>query len=505
MIEWSALIVFVILFALVTIIGFLAARWRSADLNLLEEWGLAGRKFGTVITWFLLGGDLYTAYTFVAVPGLVFGAGAVGMFALPYTIIAYPLFFLVTPKLWQVAHNRGHITAADFVKDRFDSRLLALLVAITGIVATMPYIALQMFGMQLVLAQMGLDVHISLIVAFVILAAFTYVSGLRAPALIALVKDTLIWAAVIIAIIYIPIKLGGYGAIFSHVPAAKLTLKPALFPYFSTLALGSAFALFLYPHAITGIFSSRSQAVLRRNSAFLPAYSFMLGLIALFGYMAIAAGVHAAKPPIGANVAVPALISKMFSEPVQGFFFAAIAIGALVPASVMSIAAANLFSRNIWKEFLRPAASLKEQADVSKVLSLLVKFGALLFILIANTQYAIYFQLAGGVWMMQTLPAVFMALYFKWLDRWAIVLGWLVGEGLGTYWLIQTQFKVVSYNYNIFGNKTTLYIGLVAFFFNLIVVIVGSGLARALGVRSGKPIITDDDYLARSAVATPRA
>jgi SSS family solute:Na+ symporter len=362
-----------------------------------------------------------------------------------------------------------------------------------------------MFGMQLVLAQMGLDVHLSLIVAFVVLAAFTYVSGLRAPALIALVKDTLIWAAVIIAIVYIPIKLGGFGAIFSHVPAAKLTLKPALLPYFSTLALGSAFALFLYPHAITGIFSSRSQAVLRRNSAFLPAYSFMLGLIALFGYMAIAAGVHAAKPPIGANVAVPALIARMFSEPVAGFFFAAIAIGALVPASVMSIAAANLFSRNVWKEFLHPAAGLKEQADVSKVVSLLVKFGALLFILIANTQYAIYFQLAGGVWMMQVLPAVFMALYFKWLDRWAIVAGWLIGEGFGTYLLLQNQFKVVSYVFNIGGNKTTLYIGLVAFFFNLLVVIVGSALARAMGVRTGKPILTDEDYLARRSLVTREA
>src|SRR5919202_3113187 len=144
--KTQALVVFVVLFALVTLIGFVAARWRAGDLALLEEWGLAGRKFGTVVTWFLLGGDLYTAYTFIAVPAVVFGTGAIGLFAVPYTIIVYPLVFIVMPRLWRVANELGHVTPADYVRDRFDSRFLALLVAITGIIATMPYIALQIFG-----------------------------------------------------------------------------------------------------------------------------------------------------------------------------------------------------------------------------------------------------------------------------------------------------------------------------------------------------------------------
>ncbi|MBV9525025.1 MAG: sodium:solute symporter, partial [Candidatus Dormibacteraeota bacterium] len=183
MIHGSELAVFIALFLLVTVIGFLAARWRRGDLTLLSEWGLGGRRFGSVVTWFLLGGDLYTAYTFVAVPALVFAKGAIGLFALPYTIIVYPIVYVVMPKLWQAARNLGHITPADYVRDRFNSPFLALLIAITGIVATMPYIALQIFGIQVVIAQMGVNVEISLIVAFVVLALYTYVSGLRAPAL----------------------------------------------------------------------------------------------------------------------------------------------------------------------------------------------------------------------------------------------------------------------------------------------------------------------------------
>jgi solute:Na+ symporter, SSS family len=126
--DWTATAIFVALFAFVTWLGFVAAHWRKGDLNLLHEWGLGGRRFGTVITWFLLGGDLYTAYTFIAVPALIYGIGAMGFFAVPYTIMIYPILFLIFPRMWKIAHERGHVTAADYVRDRFDSRMLALAV-----------------------------------------------------------------------------------------------------------------------------------------------------------------------------------------------------------------------------------------------------------------------------------------------------------------------------------------------------------------------------------------
>src|SRR6476469_4563176 len=149
------LTIVVILFLLVTVLGFTASRWRRAEsLMHLDEWGLGGRSFGSWITWFLIGGDLYTAYTFVAVPALMFGAGAAGFFAVPYTIIVYPIVFLVLIRLWSVSHVHRFVTPADFVRARFGSPTLALLIALTGIVATMPYIALQLVGMQAVLTAM---------------------------------------------------------------------------------------------------------------------------------------------------------------------------------------------------------------------------------------------------------------------------------------------------------------------------------------------------------------
>src|SRR5579863_7959829 len=193
-----ALSVFLFFFVLVTVLGFVAARWRRGDLDQLHEWGLGGRRFGTVVTWFLLGGDLYTAYTFIAVPAAMFGLGALnGFFAVPYTVLIYPLVYVLMPKFWSVCKQRGYVTASDFVKDRFGSPSLGLAVAFTGILATLPYIALQMYGIQISLAGLGipltvpilgLNVDLPLLIAFIILAAYTYTSGLRAPAMIALVK-----------------------------------------------------------------------------------------------------------------------------------------------------------------------------------------------------------------------------------------------------------------------------------------------------------------------------
>jgi hypothetical protein len=156
-VNWTALIVFIVLFAFITWLGFAAAHWRKGDLDLLHEWGLGGRRFGTIITWFLVGGDLYTAYTFIAVPALAFGAGAIAFFAVPYTIVIYPILFLAFPRLWYVSHKHHYITAADFVRGRFGNRWLALAVTITGIVATMPYIALQLVGLQVVIGAMGVS------------------------------------------------------------------------------------------------------------------------------------------------------------------------------------------------------------------------------------------------------------------------------------------------------------------------------------------------------------
>ena len=516
------LTIVVVLFLLVTVLGFAASRWRRADdLMHLDEWGLGGRNFGSWITWFLLGGDLYTAYTFVAVPALMFGAGAAGFFAVPYTVVIYPLVFLVVIRLWSVSHVRGFVTPADFVRSRFDSPGMALLVAITGIVATMPYIALQLVGIEAILKAMGVEGDLPLIVAFIILALYTYNSGLRAPALIAFVKDTLIYLTIIVAVIVIPSKLGGWDVIFGAAEEKFSTGAGVILPAtgqlgYATLALGSALALFLYPHSITGVLAASNRDVLKRNMSALPIYSLALGLIALLGFMAIAAGVT----PIGTdgNTIVPVLFQEMFPSWFAGVAFAAIGIGALVPAAVMSIAAANLFTRNIYKEFLKKDATPHQEAKVAKVASLVVKLGAVAAILFLNPQFSIDLQLIGGVIILQTLPSVALGLYTRWMHRGGLIAGWAAGMATGILLVYNipklnpdgtvarehfggSSFPLAKLG---FDSKAAIYAGFVALLVNLVVTVVVTMILRAMKVAEGVDGTAESDYTAEREDPTVR-
>jgi SSS family solute:Na+ symporter len=223
-------------------------------------------------------------------------------------------------------------------------------------------------------------------------------------------------------------------------------------------------ALFIYPHAVTGVLSSARVDVVKRNAALLPAYSLLLGLVALLGYAAIAAGIHVAVP----SQVMPALFKAMFPSWFAGFAFAAIAIGALVPAAVMSIAAANLWTRNIYKTFLKPAATGAEEASVAKMASLVVKLGALVFIIGVPTQYAINLQLLGGIWILQTFPAIVTGLFRRWFHDTALLWGWFAGMVAGTDLSLSQGFKP-TFAFTIGSQTIAPYIGMDALLVNLVV------------------------------------
>ena len=496
----TALTVFCLLFAFVTIAGFWAARWRrpTAGIHSLEEWGLAGRSFGTWITWFLIGGDLYTAYTVIAVPAALYAGGANGFFAVPYAVIAYPYMMVVLPRLWRVCHRHGYVTLADFVRGRYDNRWLAIAIALTGILALMPYIALQLVGMKVVFAAMGLTGELPLIIAFVILAAYTYSSGLRAPAVIAVVKDVMLYLMVAAALVILPLKLGGYAHIFAtatqqlaaHKPPVSTLLRPQQFLGYSTLAIGSAIALMLYPHTATAVLSAKDENVVRRNAALLPAYSFLLGLIALLGYIAIAAGINTKDT----SASVPLLFMKMFPEWFAGFCLAAIAVGALVPAAIMSIAAANLFTRNLLGECVSQPLSPSAESTTAKIVSLAVKLGALVFVFKLQAATAIQMQLLGGIWMTQLFPSVVIGAFTRWFNPWALLCGWAAGMATGTWMAEQLQLKSSVYPLHLFGSTYAMYAAVPALLLNLAVSVLLTLVLRAVKLHSTTDKTTAEDY-----------
>ncbi|AWR97433.1 sodium:solute symporter [Acidianus sulfidivorans JP7] len=512
-IDASTLVIFIVLFAIFAFLGFYGSKWRKGDLSKLSEWGLGGRRLGTLFVWFLLGADLFTAYTFIAVPAGIFASGSLYFFAVPYVAWGFGVALLTMPRLWNVSRNKGYITASDFVKDRFNSKTLAIAVALTGIVAELPYIALQIVGMEAVLDLLLLGfgisskiiTEISLVIAFIILAAFTFVSGLRGAALTGVFKDVLVWITVITVIIVVPLKIGGFSAAFhdlasnfalyhlssvtgSKAPPAMETLPNKLIPAYFSLALGSSFALYLYPHAINGSLSSESEKKLVYSTSLLPIYGLGLVFISLFGILVYAVpealGVIA-KTGNGALV-VPALIASTMPSWFVGIAYLAIFVGGLVPASIMAIASANLFVRNVVKEF-KPDLPPMSEAKLAKWFSTLFKFIALGFVFVVPSTYAIQLQLLGGIIVTQTLPAVFLALYTDKLEKNSVLAGWAGGiiSGVGlTYYV-----NFIEYHFGVF--KTSLFttplgpifIALIALGINLAITIVGTAIAYGMGWR----------------------
>jgi solute:Na+ symporter, SSS family len=495
----DAAVILAIAVLAVTTLGFFAARWGGANLGQLEQWALGGRSFGTILSWFLLGGDLYTAYTFIAVPALVYGVGALGFFAVPYATIAYPIALIVLTRFWSVASRRGYVTSADFVRDRYGDRTLEIAVALTGVVAALPYVALQLIGMRTIFNQfsiLGADQALpALTIAFALLAAYTYTSGLRAPALIALVKDTLIYVTVIAAVAVIPARLGGWSHVFAVADAAlghrshpsSIYLARSQYFTYSTMAFGSALSLFIYPHAITSVLAARSREVIRRNAALLPVYSLLLGLLALLGYCAIAAGILTKD----ASNVVPLLFTRYFPGWFAGIADSAVVIGALVPAAIMCIGAANLFASNVFREF-SPERSAVETVT-AKLLTIGVAGAALLFIFFVPVPYAIDFQLLGGALMLQTFPAFALGLWTRWFHPKALLLGWACGLVASCTMAFASGFTS-NYTLHAFGGSLTGFIALYGLLLNLIVSALATLLLRGLRSRAGTDSTNARDF-----------
>ncbi|MGE5136420.1 MAG: sodium:solute symporter family protein [Gemmatimonadota bacterium] len=511
-----------VVFGLIVVLGYAASRWRRPDSALeekwgLEDWGLGGRAFGGTMQFFLLGGDLYTAYSFIAVPALVYAVGAPGFFAVAFAVIGYPLVYLTMPRLWSVAHAHGFVTSAEFVRARFGSPALAVLVAVIAVVATLPYIALQLIGLRVVFQAMGIGGDLPLTLAFAVLAFFTFSSGLRAPALLAILKDILLVLTVLMLLLWFTVALGGWGHIFAVSSAAfarrppgtgALLLPPGTQLSYVSLALGSALSIFLYPHTLTGALAARNRSTVKMTLSTLPVYTLMLGFFGLLGFAAIAAGIR----PAGGNVTavVPELLQTSLGGWGAGLAFAALGIGALVPASIMSIGAANLFTRAIYRPFIRPDASPRLETLVSRIASVVVKLGALAVVLLLTPQFAVDFQLMGGVIILQILPAAFLGLHTNWFHRWALVAGTLAGLASGIFMLYQipsigpggvvisAHFGGDSWPLAHLGLHTalTMYSGLVALALNLAVTVVGTLLCRWFGVRAGVDATRAHDYLA---------
>ncbi len=357
----------------------------------------------------------------------------------------------------------------------------------------MPYVALQLLGIRAVLSAGGLypdgvGGDLALTAVFAVLAVATWRTGLHASALIAVAKGTLIFGVVLGLVVAVSDRAGGPGGVFSVPdtspagPDFAVLLDPSLHLAYGSLALGSAMALLMYPHVLTAALSAVSAGTLRRTIVALPLWTGVLGLFGALGLAALASGVRV--PAGGAEAAVPLLVADLLPAAWTGLVFGALAIGALVPAAVMSVAAGALFTRNVYVEYFHPTATPVTQTRIARATSLLVKVGAVLFVLGLREQAAINLQLLGGVWILQTFPAVAIGLFSSRLHRGGVLAGWVTGMVLGTVLVTNGGFSSVV-DIDLWVGEVRVYAAVVALTANLAVALALTPLLDRLNVPRG--------------------
>jgi SSS family solute:Na+ symporter len=416
---------------LVMLIGFLAGRSKTSRSS-VEEWSVGGRRLGGLFVWFLIGADVYTAYTFLGLTSSAFKGGSIAFFATPYVVLAYPIAYFFLPKLWKVGKAHKFTTLADYVKGRFDSKFLSVLVALTGVFMLIPYIDLQLSGILDTIKVAGngqINVVLVVSVSFFLVALYTFFSGIKAPTYTAIIKDILVWIIMLYMVVTIPIiHFGSWGSMIDAavIHSPKMLTIPTSgskgIPWFATAAFISALALFMWPHTVTGIFSAKSGESLRKNTIILPFYNIVLMLVTFLGLTASLVIPTGTDP----RYAFLTLIHQSYGGLMQGLAYSTIALASLVPCSIMAIGASNLFANNIYRDLIQPKASMKTLTGVTRYMVFLVIGLALIFGLMFPTAL-VSLQLMGVSGIVQIFPAVVFSLFWRNLSREAAISGLICG------------------------------------------------------------------------------
>ncbi len=511
--------VFIGLFVVFIALGFLGSRWRKGDLSGIFEWGMAGGRLGAFTAFFLFGADWYTAFSILSVPSSIFTLGAFGYMAVTYQAMVFAFTILVLPRLWTKAQEKGYLTVGDTIKGETGSRALSIVFALVGIGALIPYIALQIVGLQGVLVAMFYGLgnstelqEIGLVVAFVVLAGFTFTSGLRGATLGSIFKDILVWISLLALVAIAFGAVGGFGNAFAHAtkPAAPpagsnfISFNPLLSIAFSTSMLGTALSYVSWPHNINNTYATQSRKNLKIGLSLAIFYAIPLFLADTLGVIvtqnAAANSLLSSFPASFKGILViPAMALAEFNGSAP--WFAAIVligvfVGGLVPAAIMAIAQGNLLARNVVKEF-KPNLTPKGESRIAKWSSAVFKFTALGVVFLIPPTYNVQFYYFAAAFVIQGIPTIYFVLFTKWFRNEALLAGAAVGLAASLYFTLAANKFAFPLTTTIYpapgvalaaGSPFAMYVGAIGLALNLAIVIVGSAIMNA--TRPRRPVVT---------------
>jgi SSS family solute:Na+ symporter len=426
-------IALVIIFATIAIsagVGIFAGRRLKMNL---ENWTVAGRRFGLILIWLLMAGEIYTTFTFLGASGWAFSKGAPAFYILIYGTLAYTLSFFILPALWRVGKRYGLHTQPDYFIKRYDSRSLGIFVALVGVFSIIPYLQLQLAGLGFIVevaSNGAVSSRTAILLAFVLTCVFVYTSGLRGAAWVAIIKDVMMLAAVGIVGIGMPaIYFGSPGKMFDALMAKmpEHLIFPGSTPnmdvgWVMSTALLTGLGFYMWPHVFGSAFSAKSDQVIKRNAIIMPFYQIPILLIFFVGFTAFLI-----IPELkNGDMAFLELVNRTYPPWFMGFVGAAGAVTAMVPAAILVLFASTLLAKNVYKAGFRPQAKEEVVLRLSRLMVIVIMTFALFFaILLPNELVNLLILGYDGV--CQFFPGVVLGLFWKRVTKTGVFTGLIVG------------------------------------------------------------------------------
>lgn len=426
----TALLIILATILLSAAVGVYAGR--KVRMN-LENWTVGGRRFGVLLIWLLMAGEIYTTFTFLGASGWAYSRGAPTFYILIYGTLAYTVSFFILPAIWKVGKRHGLHTQPDFFIHRYQSRSLGVLVAAIGVLSILPYLQLQLAGLGLIVevaSEGAIGSRTAILVAFILTCAFVYTSGIRGTAWVSIIKDVMMIAAVGIVGIGVPhIYFGGFGQMFKallerhpgHLTFPGATANMDVLWVMSTVLL-TGLGFYMWPHVFGSAFSAKSAETIKKNATIMPFYQIPILLVFMVGFTALLVIPGLAN----GDMAFLELVRRTYPSWFLGFVGAAGAVTAMVPSSVLVLFAATLLAKNVYRAGFAPAASEARVLGLSRVFVLFIMAFAL-FLAFFFPNALVNLLLIGYNGVSQFFPGVVLGLFWKGVSRKGVLGGLITG------------------------------------------------------------------------------
>lgn len=423
--------------ALLTVLGMASGARESRSS--LAGWLVNRRNMGPWLVWFLLGTEIYTAFTFQGLAGYAYAKGGPVFYNVALNDVAYSLGFMILPLIWILGKRFRYVTQADFVAGRYQSRALGMFVALTTAIIMIAYIDLNITGLGAifhVISHSRLSVLWSDILGFFVLATAVYVGGIRGNAWQSVVKDVFMIVALGALFLVFPYhEFHGFGPMFRDFgkdlgPVMTLPGKTKNFGllWLVTTVLMTGMGQWMWPQWFGVAYTARSPRSLKIQAVFMPLYQLVKVAVIIVGFGALLVlGTHQ-----NGNDVIVILARRLFSTPFFAFFVVAAIFAALVPAGPIIMTSASLLAKNVWAEH-RPQSDARIYR-ATKLLVFPLTFLAL-FLALGAPSLLVAILLVAYDFIAQLFPAIVIGGLFwrgatKYGAFWGMVAGWAAGAAL---------------------------------------------------------------------------